>query len=196
VDTARNGLGLNGSGVGINKTELQHNRKKSNARQPNHQSPPTRPGPTHPLPLLPSLLLSSPRGEAHFFECGAFFFVAPEWSRVAQRVPDSKFLQMEIETRESRLVGCVSSPQYFLLVLPYSDSYCSGTATRAETMRQHYFNKPGPSATFRLSRQDLAGEACHVPAAAEYHDILCRALSQCCLSLKHRRFFTGDINVG
>jgi hypothetical protein len=62
-------------------------------------------------------------------------------------------------------------------------------------MRASYFNKPGPSSPFRQSRQELAGLASHVPAAAEYHDILNTALTLCRLSAKQQHHFAGDCKV-
>jgi hypothetical protein len=87
------------------------------------------------------------------------------------------------------------SPHSFILVPTLIPSYPEGNASLREMSRQHFFNKPGPASPFRQSRQDLAGEACHVPASAENHDILSTALTKCRLSASQRQHLFADCKV-
>jgi hypothetical protein len=91
------------------------------------------------------------------------------------------------------------SPHSFILapaLIPsYPEGYPEGKASLREMSRQHFFNKPGPASPFRQSRQDLAGEACHVPASAENHDILSTALTKCRLSASQRQHLFADCKV-
>jgi hypothetical protein len=59
-----------------------------------------------------------------------------------------------------------------------------------------YFTKPGVSRDFKASRQGLAADMSHVPAAAAYHAILENALLQRRESPAITTGFRNDCQVG